>query len=293
MNSEILEPGPVTSEGWRTAKVPPKNERVVPLIIPASANFLAPTFVDDLVRIGKQNDGGYLIPKSAVQDTDFLISLGLSEDWSFDEQFKKLNPRIQIHAYDHSVSRRLFRGHLFGVTKGFCKGRVSLDELKKRFRVCRAYDAFFRGTVRHFEEYVSDRVEFPFEVTLDRVFERAQSSNIFLKVDIECAEYRIINDILKFADRIVAMAIEFHNTGPLRPVFIASVKKLQERFEIVHLHANNFGGVAADGLPEALEITFLKRSNCKGNQKRTVLPISSLDSPCNPSAPEYQMTFMI
>jgi hypothetical protein len=293
MNSEIFEPEPVTSEEWRKATIPPKNERVVPLVIPASANFLAPTIVDDLVRIGKPNDGGYLIPKSAVLDTDFVISLGLSEDWSFDEQFKKLNPRIHIHAYDHSVSRKLFRRYLFGVTKRFCKGRVSLDEVKKRFRVCRAYNAFFRGTVKHFEEHVSDRVELPFEVTLDRVFERVNSSNIFLKVDIECAEYRIMNDILKFANRIVAMAIEFHNTGPLRSVFCASVKKLQERFEIVHLHANNFGGVASDGLPEALEITFLKRSKCEGGQKRMVLPISLLDSPCNPGAPEYRLTFPI
>ena len=44
----------------------------------------------DLVRIGRDNDGGYLVSKSDIEKSDVLIGLGINDDWSFERDFKKI-----------------------------------------------------------------------------------------------------------------------------------------------------------------------------------------------------------
>lgn len=270
------------------AIAPPATDR---LSIPASLEFIAPAAVDTLVRVGGAYDGGYVIPPWMIAETDVLVSLGVSDNWSFDEHFKRLNPALRIDAYDYSVSRRGFvRRVAMGVAK-WLLGQASLGEVARRVRLLKAYNRFFSGDVRHFEERIHNRVDLPYDVTLGTVFARTDSRRIFLKVDIEGSEYRIVDDILAHADRVVGMVIEFHDTEPLRPVFEAAVRKLQERFEIVHLHANNFGGVARDGLPEVLEITFAHESRQRLARRRE-LPIPSIDAPNNPHRRDYALAFV-
>src|SRR5215469_18384532 len=83
----------------------------VSLELPSELNFLAPFVVDEMVRLGKVNDGGYVIPKGFILEVDTLVSLGVSTDWSFDQHFKRLNPQVQIHVYDHTISEGFFRLH--------------------------------------------------------------------------------------------------------------------------------------------------------------------------------------
>ena len=57
-----------------------------------------------LSRIGKDNDGGYLVGKKNKTDNINLISLGISNDWSFEDHFLKLYPNTKIFAFDDSLS---------------------------------------------------------------------------------------------------------------------------------------------------------------------------------------------
>jgi hypothetical protein len=50
----------------------------------------------DLIRIGKENDGGYLVGKNSVLKSEYLISFGINDDWSFEEQFRKYNSKIKF-----------------------------------------------------------------------------------------------------------------------------------------------------------------------------------------------------
>jgi hypothetical protein len=261
--------------------------------VPSSLDFIAPTFVDGLIRVGKANDGGYVVPEWLITEADCLVSLGISEDWSFDQHFKKLNPQIRIHAYDHTLSKREISKSVAVALLKTCMGMSSLKKVNQRATLLRSYKAFFFGSVKHFEERVHSRADRPNDATLEKVFERTQSGRIFLKVDIEGSEYRIIDGIVCLADRIVGVAIEFHDTDPLRPVFVSSIRKLQERFEIVHFHANNFAGVAKDGFPEVVELTLIEKSRCPAGEKRTTFPIPQLDSPCNPCSPDYSGRFVL
>ena len=69
--------------------------------------FLKPKVTSDLIRLGSLNDGGYVIPKNAVIDTDTLISFGLFDDWKFEEDFKNLK-NCKILCFDHSVTPKFW-----------------------------------------------------------------------------------------------------------------------------------------------------------------------------------------
>ena len=43
-------------------------------------NFFTFKTANDLIRVGKKNDGGYLVSRSDINMSDVLISLGIGED---------------------------------------------------------------------------------------------------------------------------------------------------------------------------------------------------------------------
>jgi hypothetical protein len=83
---------------------------------------------------------------------------------------------------------------------------------------------------------------------------------------------------MRYPDRINAIAIEFHNADALKPIFISNIKKLQRKFKIVHLHANNYAGYGEDCMPECPEITLINNKiNIKTYGKIKLLPLNHLD----------------
>ena len=47
-------------------------------------NILKPKKNYLLCRLGKNNDGGYLIGPKSIENTETLISFGISDDWTFE-----------------------------------------------------------------------------------------------------------------------------------------------------------------------------------------------------------------
>jgi hypothetical protein len=39
--------------------------------------------------LGQKNDGGYSIPKKSLENSKIILGFGLSDDWSFEKDFKK------------------------------------------------------------------------------------------------------------------------------------------------------------------------------------------------------------
>lgn len=267
------------------------SQGITECVIARELSFLAPYAAEDLIRVGKANDGGYVLPDWLVKESDFLGSFGLNNDWSFDEQFRQLNPTAVIHGYDHSISERVFAIRLAKSVVKVGLGRARPGDVSEGFSTLRSYRQFFQGTAQHFPQRIFNRLDTPRDVTLKEVLERTSARKSLLKIDIEGCEYRIVDDVIRSADRILGLVIEFHDTEPLRHVFVDSVKKLQEHFGIVHLHANNAVGVAADGLPELLEVTFVQKSRIPTSEKRAILPLAGIDWPNMPNLPEYGLRF--
>lgn len=250
---------------------------------------LRPYAWDGLARLGAKEDGGYVVPGQLVARAGALLSFGLSYDWTFERAFRKLNSAAPIHCYDPSISGN--SAVIYSLTetiRGVTKRRG--DMLKHAF-VWMDYRAFFRGDVRHFEQKIA-RESGGGDATIAEAIARLDDARpIFLKMDIEGSEYRVLRDVLTYADDIEVMAIEFHELDLLADRFNALIGDLNKRFRIVHVHGNNFAGLTPEGFPNSLEITFVNKDAFahEASPISAKYPIAGLDMPNNPKLPDCVM----
>ena len=156
--------------------------------LPESLNFLCP-HKTDLIRIGNAGDGGYVIPARSLDAVEHLVSIGISDDWTFEEEAARRSPAIRIDGYDRTSGSLVFL--YYGVRdlvslmqgknpKKFSHRILKWLKLSYKFRVfwCRQH-SFHR-------KWVVLSKESPKEIDLASVFVRVpQSSILALKIDIE------------------------------------------------------------------------------------------------------------
>ena len=53
----------------------------------------------ELLRLGKNNDGGYLIEQESLGRANSLLSFGLVYDWSFEKDFLIIKEKILIFMF--------------------------------------------------------------------------------------------------------------------------------------------------------------------------------------------------
>ena len=261
--------------------------------LPESLEFLRPIVVDDLGRVGNTNDGGYVLPMSKLAGIEALISFGVSRDWSFEKGLKEIIPNLVIHAYDHTVGERGFVQEIvLGVIRMILL-KSNFQEMRSRLRTYLGYRSFFSGSVIHHRERIFNRVDRATDATIQKTFDRLiDVSRVLVKMDIDGGEYRVTSELLEYSRKIDVLLVEFHDTEPYRELFVTQVKNILVDFEIVHVHGNNFGGIANDGLPEVLEITFVNRRLVRsGAPRRHQLPLAGVDSPNDPTKEELCLRF--
>ena len=164
---------------------------------PVHVEELRPVSCGRLIRLGNANDGGYVVPFDAVKNVKALVSFGLRFDWSFERDFRKLNPSAEIHCYDHTVSSR--NALLFSVTellRFFTTFRLSSLRAALTWL---DYKLFFRRNTVHYRQRIW-RDHSRNSITIKDVLSRIHGKKpVFLKVDIEGSEYRVLDDILAHA----------------------------------------------------------------------------------------------
>lgn len=244
-------------------------------------NFFSIKQATDLVRIGRDYDGGYLVAKSDIQKTDVLIGLGINDDWSFEEDFLS-EKKVSIYAYDASVSKNFF-------LKQLIKSAVRVDKLKNFvhwLNVLLRYKKFFsQPNVNHFQKFVGLNSKSNQYSTFMDVLTQVDSKYIFLKIDVEGSEYRFLHDIVAIEDRITGLVIELHDVD----IHLNEIENFINQFSLnlVHVHANNYAPIRADDdLPLVLELTFSKYSTNTAEYK---LP-HNLDMPNNKNFSEYEIS---
>jgi hypothetical protein len=256
---------------------------VGPIMQAKLPKFLKPTSTGSFVRLGKNNDGGYIIDKNAMQNADCLVSLGISNDWSFEKDFFQAT-KCPVIAFDGSVS-------FFVFAKKVVATLLRVDKPYLVFQwvyICFDYLYFFTGHKNHIKQFIGPE-EFTNHLCLSDAIEDyvpAYAKKILLKVDIEGGEYRILDEILLFQDRICFLAIEFHDCD----LHGSKIKNFIEKFSlsVCHVHCNNWGEITASGMPQALELCFNIQSNTIPHKVN--LP-TELDQPNNPEIPDIPIEF--
>jgi hypothetical protein len=252
---------------------------------------LHPVECSSLVRVGGTNDGGYVVPMEAVKAVGALLSFGLSHDWTFERDFERHNAKAPIHCYDHTVSALTTVPYSFGQLARFVVRRKT--RYLRKTLAWLDYLAFFRGKNVHFRERIW-RDDSDGSATIADAFGRLPAHcPVFVKMDIEGSEYRVVDDLLARAEAIVAMTIEFHAVDIAPGLFNETIAKIKRDFHIVHIHGNNMGGLAPFHFPVSPEITFLNKRffNATPTPSRLAYPVAGLDRPNHPDLPEFGFEF--
>jgi hypothetical protein len=278
---------------------------------------LKPKVVNDIIRVGNQTkDGGYVISRRQIAATKVLIGIGVNDDWSFEEEFKRQNNDVSLYCYDFSVGSSIFLKDfvstsinvlsLNSYTKEIFNGRSPHTIFTKPFKKLSTYlrfKSFFKPGKNNFffQKGVSGIKEGQF-ITMNEVFGNVASfeglpdNSVYVKMDIEESEYDIIDDVLKQKAKINGLAIEFHNLKHMWPEFSGLMDQLRQDYEVVHIHGNNSCGyIPGTRIPDLIELTLIKRSMLSTDElnsmNTSLYPLSKFDKPNIANKPDLALSF--
>jgi hypothetical protein len=122
------------------------------------SKVLKPKHLYDLTRLGRNNDGGYLVEKNSLKVSKALISFGLSFDWSFEKDFYSFHNKAPIHCYDHTVKysaiKKFSRRSLLNIVNIKYLSLLGFKNIIKFFFLARDYKKFFTSNRFHFRSSI-------------------------------------------------------------------------------------------------------------------------------------------
>lgn len=181
-----------------------------------------------MIRIGKDNDGGYLLAdlKAINVSYDAFLSGGISNDVSFEVMLLDRYPDLRCHAFDPTID--------------------ALPETHRRLQFHKLAVGSNSSTSTNLSPFLES------------------CGNALIKMDIEGGEYPWL-DSLADADlsRIAQMVIEFHHLRQLGRWDL--LERLNVTHRLVHIHPNNHAGksggarVAGVFIPDIFECTYVRK----------------------------------
>jgi len=215
------------------------------------------------VRVGAPADGGYVLPASALR-SNLVVSIGIGEEVSFDDEMARQG--CAVLQFDHTIERSPSR------------------EPGARFH----------------RAGWGPRDEGPLVTlaTMIRGIDWTQARHPVLKFDTEGAEWEAL-DATSSEDlaRFEILTGEFHDFHRLTERSHLErvrrvLQKLGRTHRVVHLHANNAGGMVLLGgipMPVLLELTFVRHDAARFHGHSTEPIPGPLDRPNLPQLPDLHL----
>ena len=257
-------------------------------------SYFKPKSYTELIRVGKKNDGGYVISKKSLLSSECLLSLGLNDDCSFEEDFKKYN-NCKVFSYDNTVNTKFWFKHIvkdfFNLIFMDFKNFVKHNHIYLYFKYLRF---FSHNDNTHLKKNISrkgfygSKVHTSNSIDFIDAINSIKKENIFLKIDIEGYEYRILDQILEIQNKISGLVIEFHDCD----LNLKKIESFIDKFDLdlIHIHHNNWSSISNNGLPIALELSFTLKKNSKPKTTEFNYP-NSFDQPNNPNYKDLEIQF--
>lgn len=222
--------------------------------------------VGEKIRVGNIYDGGYVLPKQMLEDSECLFSYGINNDITFDEHYIQLTNK-KVYGYDHTIENiyskypDLFTWYKKGLS-GTNKERT---------------DNF----LNHYKEL-------------------GISGRVLLKVDVEGCEHDWLQntDIQELAKLTTCIVLEVHmlEYDSVRKKFIGWIEELNKHFYICHIHGNNYAptfNYEGYDVPMVLELTFVpKELVTEATLSNETFP-TNLDTPNDPSVSDINLNFIL
>ena len=259
-------------------------------------NFLLPIKVKNLIRLGRNFDGGYLVCADTLDNCKNLVTFGVGDDTSFERDLDKLKKLENLHLYDYTVSFKLFFYIILKYTRRFITLRAKASNIIDSINNFLNFKEFIaQPNVKLFKEKVVLKINEKNNINLDQIFSRLKNkNNSLVKMDIEGGEYEIIDKLIEYHNNIEMLIIEFHWINNNKDIFEESIKKLNDKFKIIHLHVNNYNPpVEGDYFFNVIEVSFIKKKDVKDSNEeyRYQFPIDKLDFECKKDGPAIKFSF--
>jgi hypothetical protein len=218
---------------------------------PARLSFL-PSYMESdqpyLAKLGGYVDGGYVVDYRSVLMAKWLISGGVGSNVQFESDFLDINPDVDVTMIDPTVSvaRMLCRCVYHGLRKDRSGLRSLCDTL--------TYLRVARGT-KLVRQYLGPTFSIVHAMNASAARStEGDSRDVFLKLDIEGAEYSVLEDVLKIGHRLAGVAIEFHDLNDDSNA--SALGEFLDRlgFRIIHVNINDGGMVQGD--PSIIEMSL-------------------------------------
>lgn len=213
-------------------------------------NFIVYNSGHNKRRIGRNTDGGYVI-NELPGNYDILISGGISNDISFEIDLLNTYKDINCLAYDGTTSLKINENQI----------NKNIEIIKKNL------GCINNDNLTNLHEEIKDY------------------NNIFLKLDIEGHEFRILptfND--KQMNKFKQIVLEIHTPFDIQKhpnyykglsdikveLLFELIKKINKTHTLVHLHANNgcpITSVDKLPLPYVFEVTLVRNDFIKNKSK--------------------------
>lgn len=203
----------------------------------------------ELKRLGKDYDGGYIVPVLALNAADVLMGYGIANDISFEEQFS-LQYNKPSYGFDCGTDKINSKSELFHLVKE-----------------CIATDNFLNNKEKSSHNITT------FTQQLQNL--SLMNKKLFIKMDIEGAEYNAFKDIYQYHDNITGIVLEVHfnhrNPDSLEEV-ISLIYRLNKNFVLVHVHANScvkakeatfITSNAFGRIPAVIELSYVNKNLVK------------------------------
>ena len=105
-----------------------------------------------MIRVGSENDGGYLVEIESLKKSNILISMGLYNNWDFEKGFLKVSKNLEnIYSYDDIMGTKF-------LIKKFITDLISKPSTSYLFRLIKNFynifdfNIFLRNTKIHFNK---------------------------------------------------------------------------------------------------------------------------------------------
>lgn len=200
----------------------------------------------ELIRLGRKGDGGYAVPKQLINDN--LLSCGISNEISFENDYITHTVNTNIHCFDGTITKFpsnnvKFNWHQLNIAANDTDFTVSFNTI---------FDVCFKG------------------------------AELFAKIDIEGYEYEsfctLTTDNLK---KINCLVLEVHDIQKRFDDFSKLMKTLNTELVLIHKHDNNNGYYfTADNETycNTYELTFVNKKFIEQLEVNDIkLPLVNLD----------------
>lgn len=225
--------------------------------------LLKPVCIDsEKIRLGQNQDGGYVINKVAIEKSNILYTYGVGGDTGYEVAYRNMtgNP---VFLFDPTVDMPNPPEGMTFYKKGLGGNYADLF------------------STHSFMTHPNDM------------------ENVLLKIDTEGAEYEyFMNEDIECLKYCTGIILEVHHLNePIRQlIFKRILKDLEEYFYLTHIHGNNWGGefgLEGFSVPNVMELSFVNKQIAEASTVCSdIYPCPGLDFPNRADQPDCSLLFL-